>query len=279
MARDLKIDHVTVCGSDLGRMRRVFAEIGIPTEYGGAHGNGLTHMAMAGFGDGSYLELIAPVDGADPAKATGMIAGWMPLMVGNAGAGAWAIQVAGIQDRAEELRSRGIEVRGPERGGRLKPDGTRLEWETAGVGPGAAGSVFPFMIEDRTARGLRVKTSSNELGVDGVAAVVIGVHDLPAASARFQRAYGWADGSVEQHADFGARLAWFAGTPVILAEAIASGEWLGERLARFGEGPAAFLFSSRQVDVAQETTWFGRGVEWSHEERIGTRVGFVAEKR
>ena len=62
---DLQIDHVTVCGRDLDRMRQSFAERGLATEYGGPHANGLTHMALAGFDDGSYLELIAPLSSHD----------------------------------------------------------------------------------------------------------------------------------------------------------------------------------------------------------------------
>ena len=140
----MTIDHVTVCGDDLDRMRRAFAEIGLATEYGGAHANGLTHMAVAGFEDGSYLELIAPMTGADLTKAAGMMAGWLPLMTGNAGAGAWAMRASEIHERVEGLRARGIAVRGPEPGGRTRPDGTRLEWETAIVGPWIGRFDFAF---------------------------------------------------------------------------------------------------------------------------------------
>jgi hypothetical protein len=278
----MKIDHVTVCGNDLAKMRREFTEIGLETEYGGSHANGLTHMALAGFEDGSYLELIAPLPGMDRAQATGMMAEWMPLMMENAGAGAWAIQVSGIRARAEELRGRGIAVRGPERGGRTKPDGAQLEWETAVVGPGAAGPVLPFMIEDRTERSLRVRASANEIGVRGVAAVVVGVHDMRAACVLFQGAYGWGEASEEGQAACGAQLASFEGTPVILAAAQPQGSWLEERLQRFGDGPVGFLFKGNEtamtrLKIADECEWFGRKVGWCNEERAGARVGFIWE--
>jgi hypothetical protein len=41
-------------------MRESFAAAGLETDYGGPHGNGGTQMALLGFNDGSYLELIAP---------------------------------------------------------------------------------------------------------------------------------------------------------------------------------------------------------------------------
>ena len=54
-------------------------------DLGGPHGNGVTQMALVGFDDQSYLELIAPVksgvtEGSD----------WARFMSGDAGACAWA---------------------------------------------------------------------------------------------------------------------------------------------------------------------------------------------
>jgi len=56
----LKVDHASVCSSQLDAMRESFAAAGLETDYGGPHGNGGTQMALLGFNDGSYLELIAP---------------------------------------------------------------------------------------------------------------------------------------------------------------------------------------------------------------------------
>jgi catechol 2,3-dioxygenase-like lactoylglutathione lyase family enzyme len=272
----MQIDHVTVCGSDLERMQQLFADVGLATEFGGAHANGLTHMALAGFRDGSYLELIAPLAGGDLGKATGMIAGWMPLMQGNAGPGAWAIQVSGIREKTAALRAAGIEVRGPEPGGRTKPDGTVLEWETTVVGPGSAGSVLPFMIEDRTRRGLRVQPSDHELDVQGVAGVIIAVRDLKAAVHFFQQAYGWETSDIEDRADFGARVTRFTGTPVILAEGIGD-SWLVERVNTFGECPAAFLLAAGNPLSQRPENWSGQQIWWLDRETLGgARIGLVA---
>ena len=53
----LKIDHVTIAGPELAPMERAFAGVGLVTDYGGPHSNGVTHMAWLGFNDGSYNEL------------------------------------------------------------------------------------------------------------------------------------------------------------------------------------------------------------------------------
>ena len=80
-ASPLKVDHASVCGSQLEPMQQAFADVGLKTDYGGPHANGVTHMALFGFEDGSYLELIAPQKG-------GAVEGsaWAKFMAANAGA-------------------------------------------------------------------------------------------------------------------------------------------------------------------------------------------------
>ena len=58
----LKIDHVTLAGSDLKALEQVFALAGLATDYGGPHSNGITHMSLLGFDDGSYIELISTLE-------------------------------------------------------------------------------------------------------------------------------------------------------------------------------------------------------------------------
>lgn len=265
---DLQIDHVTICGRDLAQMRNSFAELGLATEYGGAHANGLTHMALAGFEDGSYLELIAPLNLSDLSvfnRATGMMTGWLPLMLGDAGPGAWAIRANRIHQVAERLRRKGIEVRGPERGGRRKPDGTKLEWETALLGTEPAGSLLPFMIEDYNDRDSRVGpfTASREEGYRGIAAVIVAVEDLSGAVALFQSAFGGDAPSQMEDPRFEARIAHLFGTPVILASPLHPSSPVRTRLQQFGEGPLGFLFSKIRTETSEQTShWFGRRIQW-----------------
>lgn len=278
-----QMDHVTVCGSNLEAMRRAFRDVGLSTTYGGPHANGVTHMDLLAFEDGSYLELIAP-RGAQRG-ASGMMSGWARLMEGNAGAGAWAVRSPDIHAEARRLRDRGIEVRGPEAGGRKRPDGSALEWETAVVGPGAAGSVLPFVIEGKTPRGLRVPEASSSMGnlISGVAVVVLGVRDLETSVGLFRRAYELEEPRVEAREDLGMTIAFFPGTPVLLAGAWRDRCRLADRIGRFGECPAAFLLGTRDLDGATDRyrlgnpdVWFGRRLAWFDESRLrGTKLGVI----
>ena len=85
-AADLRVDHVTFAGRDLKILQAQFAALGIQTEYGGKHTNGLTEMALASFADGSYLELIASIDPQAGASSHY----WGKFIDQNAGPCAWA---------------------------------------------------------------------------------------------------------------------------------------------------------------------------------------------
>ena len=278
---NLLIDHVTVCGSNLEQMRRDFADAGLHTSYGGRHANLVTHMDLLTFPDGAYIELIAPIDSLS--GATGMMSGWSKLMEGNAGPSAWAMRTDHIHAEVARLRAAGVEVRGPEAGSRRRPDGTKLEWETAMVGPAPAGSVLPFLIQDKTPRNLRVPDPAEFTHIEGVAAVVIAVRDLKSSLALFQRIYDLQEPMVEDHPESGITIAHFAGTPVMLAAANSEKTWLGARIALFGECPGAFLLKPKDFSQAMNefglkdrASWFSREVAWFDPDRLGgTRLGII----
>ena len=71
--------------------------------------------------------------------------------------------------------------------GGKRPDGVRLEWETAQVGAEPNGTFFPFLIHDFTPREQRAFPQGKPLNKDfgGVAKVVIAVHDLDASAKRY----------------------------------------------------------------------------------------------
>ena len=281
-APSLKVDHGSVCGADLEAMQQAFAEGGLKTEYGGAHANGVTHMALLGFEDGSYLELIAPqragaVEGSD----------WAKFMAANAGACAWAVAVADIGSEVARLKSSGVKVEGPFPGSRKRPDGTVLQWQTARVGSGTPGATLPFLIQDKTPRSLRVQPSASVegSGLTGIAMVVLGVKDLDAAITLFRQAYGWLPPLQEEYKEFGAKMAHFPGTPVVLAAPLDKSSWLAERLKRFGESPVALMLGTQDFDSAvgrfklsQQTAWFGRRVAWFNGKRLrGAKLGVVGQ--
>jgi glyoxalase-like protein len=278
--RPLKVDHVTICGPDLSALQDAFARLGLAAEYGGPHATGGTHMAVIGLEDGSYVELVAPLKGGAVTES-----GWSRLMRANAGACAWAVGSADIQKDVDALKSAGLPVDGPFPGGRKKPDGKVLQWRTAALGTQQAGAMLPFMIQDGTPREWRVRPSASagQIGLSGVAAVVLGVKDMDAAVNLFRKAYGWPVPAREDHPEFGAKLAYFPGTPVILAGVLQADGWLAQRLQELGECPIAFLLGGPDFEKASAKAepaprpWFGLKLAWFDAETLqGARVGVMA---
>lgn len=282
VASPLKVDHVTICGADLSALQEAFARLGLTAEYGGPHASGGTHMAVIGFEDGSYVELVAPLKSGAATDS-----GWSKLMLANAGACAWAVGSTDIQKDVDALKNAGLPVDGPFPGGRKKPDGKVLEWKTAALGTQQAGAMLPFMIQDGTPREWRVRPSASagHMGLNGVAAAVVGVKDMDAAIALFRKAYGWPEPAREEHPEFGAKLAYFKSTPVILAATLQTDGWLAKRLRDLGECPIAFLLSGPDFDKASAKTkpaphtWFGLKLGWFDPENLqGARVGVIAAR-
>jgi hypothetical protein len=276
-AADLTIDHVTVAGKDLKTMQASLTALGIPSEYGGQHNNHATEMALTSFPDGSYLELIALQPNAD-AKAVAAHY-WAKQMEENAGPCAWAVRVKDVAAEVKRLQGAGAPVGEPERSGRTRPDGTRLDWETAQVGKEPRGSFFPFLIRDFTPRRERAfpKGKPTTKDFSGVVRVVIVVRDLGEAAKRYQEAYGMPAPIKQVDATFGAHLALMGGSPVVLAAPLVSQSWLGRRLDQFGEGPCAFILGAKKAGrytAASKTRWFGADISWFNTEKLGWYLGF-----
>ncbi|HEU4648456.1 MAG TPA: VOC family protein [Gemmatimonadales bacterium] len=279
--RPLPIDHVTLAGPDLDEMRQRLAELGLETEYGGPHDNGITHMALLGFEDGSYLELIAALDRSRPSPL------WPAQIAGAGGPAAWCVRSDDLVAERARLAAAGVPAKGPVPMQRRRPDGVRLEWELLFPGDDPPGATLPFVIADRTPRELRVapSPSARAAGLAGVGWVVLGVRSIAQVSARVQAAYGWLPGEVQQAPEWGATLAHVAGTPLVLAEpAGREGAWLGARLEQYGDSPCAFVFTTvdapraaATMPLGNETSWFGYRIGWIDPAEIfGWRIGVAA---
>ncbi len=276
-AAPFEIDHVTVAGRDLKAMQAALAAVGLASEYGGPHDNRATEMALTSFPDGSYLELIGIQPNAD-AKAVAAH-GWARQLEGQAGPCAWAVRVKDFDSEIKRLREAGVAAGVPVRGGRARPDGTRLEWETAQIGEEPNGTFFPFLIRDLTPRPNRAfskgKPTTHDFG--GIGTVVLAVRDLDRAIQRFHQAYDVPPAIKQVDAAFGAQLALLGNIPVVLAAPLNGQSWLIDRLERFGEGPCAFILSARRPSAykpAARTRWFGMDLSWFDPERLGWRLGF-----
>ena len=58
----IRIDHATLAARSLDPMVEALRGLGFGPTYGGAHSNGVTHMSLVSFPDGSYLELISTLE-------------------------------------------------------------------------------------------------------------------------------------------------------------------------------------------------------------------------
>jgi Glyoxalase-like domain len=276
-AAELTPDHVSVAGKDLKAMVANLATVGLKCEYGGQHSNHATEMALTSFPDGSYLELIALQPNADPKAASSHV--WAKQMENNGGPCAWAVRATDISAEVNRLQAAGIAVNNPIRNGRRRPGGKQLEWETAQIGKEPNGTFFPFLIKDLTPRRDRAFPSGHPTTKDfgGVTKVVIAVRDLQASIDRYRQAFALPPPIKQVDSSFGAHLASFGGTPVVLAMPLTGRSWLTTRLEEFGEAPCAFILSARKTGhykAASKTRWFGIDISWFHPEKLGWRLGF-----
>ena len=269
----IRLDHVTLAGRDLQVWRDALAAVGLPTVYGGRHSNGQTHMALAGFADGSYLEVISAV-GPGPVDPG---AWWAGAIEADGGACAWALQVEELDQEVARVKAAGVPVRGPHEMDRRRPDGRRAVWRLAFLGEGQPGQLLPFLIEDRTDRQLRVPEQARVpapiLGVDHV---VIGAKDLPAALHSIDRWHPCRPESPRSDPFLQAELVELQGLPLALAEPRGPDSWLARRLARDGTSPCAFVFAVESTEFARRA---GVDVHESGTEVVWVRPGAVCQAR
>jgi catechol 2,3-dioxygenase-like lactoylglutathione lyase family enzyme len=173
------IDHIVILVNDLEQAIADYTALGFTVVRGGEHPGRATHNALVAFVDGAYLELIAFQRPAEEQRW------WQLGQRGGEGLVDYALLPSSTADVVAAARSRGLELEGPTDGGRLRPDGERLRWQTAR----AATSDLPFLCGDLTPRSLRVpegEACQHANGVLGVAGLTIAVADLDATLVRYQ---------------------------------------------------------------------------------------------
>lgn len=172
----LSLDHVVIAVRDLAGAVADYEALGFTVVPGGEHTHGASHNALIVFADGAYIELIAF------RRPNPEFRWWRVLDRAGDGLVDFALLPGDIAADVAAAKWRGLDLEGPTDGGRLRPDGERLEWRTAR----AATSDLPFLCGDVTPRRLRVPEGDvrhHANGALGVAGIEIAVAD-PAASAR-----------------------------------------------------------------------------------------------
>ncbi|MFO1327654.1 MAG: VOC family protein [Rubrivivax sp.] len=231
------LDHVVIAVADLERAAADYRALGFTVEPGGRHPGRTSHNALVVFDDGAYFELIAWTAPAGHERW------WQTLQRAGEGFVDHALLPRSTPAVLQAARARGLHtLTGPVDGGRLRPDGERLQWQSARH----ATPDLPFLCGDVTPRALRVPEGAlrrHANGTQGVAAVLLAVQDLAASAARWQALLGPQAAAVAPTGDDDglARAAFtLAGTRFELTApgaATAPGHELSQRLATRGEGP------------------------------------------
>jgi catechol 2,3-dioxygenase-like lactoylglutathione lyase family enzyme len=179
----LSLDHVVIRVQDLEQTIAHFSALGFTVQRGGTHADGATHNALIGFADGSYFELIAFLRDAPEHR-------WWDAgnRVGD-GFVDFALLPQSVAATIDAAHGRGLLYDGPIAGGRVRPDGERLEWQ---IGKPRSADL-PFLCGDLTPRRLRVAEGDvrhHANGARGVANITLAVHDLDASLARYRALLG-----------------------------------------------------------------------------------------
>lgn len=233
----LGLDHVVIAVHDLARAIADYRALGFTVEPGGRHPGRSSHNALVVLADGAYFELIAWSAPAPDERW------WRVLHEQGEGFVDHALLPGSTPAVLQAARARGLQtLTGPVDGGRERPDGQRLEWQSARH----ATPDLPFLCGDVTPRHLRVPEGDlrrHANGALGVADLTLAVRELPASLARWQALLGPQAAPVA--ADHGADGLERAAFRLAAArfELVAPGartpptHALAQRLATRGEGP------------------------------------------
>lgn len=180
----LRLDHVVIAVRDLERAVSRYTDAGYTVISGGRHPGRNTSNALVVFEDGAYLELIA-YSAPSPDERW-----WRELDAHGDGLVDFALMPLDLPAVVAQAQARGLtDITGPLPGGRVRPDGERVVWQTARQ----AHHDLPFLCADITPRVLRVPEGEQRRhpnGASGLAEVTVAVADVPASLARYRAFLG-----------------------------------------------------------------------------------------
>lgn len=151
---------------------------------GGRHPGRNTSNALVVFEDGAYLELIT-YSAPSPDERW-----WRELDAHGDGLVDFALLPQDLPAAVAQAQARGLaDITGPLPGGRVRPDGKRVAWQTARQ----THHDLPFLCADITPRVLRVPEGElrrHRNGARGLSEVTVAVTDVPASLARYRALLG-----------------------------------------------------------------------------------------
>ncbi|CAN5841629.1 VOC family protein [soil metagenome] len=173
------IDHVVIAVNDLDQAIADYTSAGFTVSPGGEHTNAVTKNALIAFAAGGYFELIAWNKPDDTV--------WSKRLQAGEGFIDFALRTADLDAEVFRLREEGVDVPDPVPGGRKRPDGEMVEWQTMRLDPERYPSL-PFYCHSTNDRALRVPFGDATLhanGAIGIDTIFIGVSDLDQAAADY----------------------------------------------------------------------------------------------
>ena len=261
-SRMCQLDHAVIAVHDLARASEDFRALGFTVTPGGEHPGRTSHNALVVFDDGAYIEIIAWRAPAPQERW------WRTLQAHGEGLVDHALLPGAVGPALAAAHARGLDtLRGPIPGGRHRPDGTHIAWESARHDT----PDVPFLCADLTPRALRVPEGAarrHANGATGAARVRVAAQDLERSAARWRALLGpqvpvhvlpgtagmgcvaYRLGATDFEL-FGPRTA--AGDAPMAVDPAASDQ-ARDRLARHGEGPFALQLhaagAARRLDPA-----------------------------
>ncbi|PZF78470.1 hypothetical protein DK847_01235 [Aestuariivirga litoralis] len=141
----MRIDHLVWYNADLDHGCRHFAaQMDAEPVYGGEHPGEGTANALLSLGPSTYLEILGRDTAQDQARLDPEVAG-----LRGHGLYHWAVGGVDLAELAQRAAAAGLAGGALVPGGRLKPDGKRLDWVCWGLSGHGFGSLVPFFIDWR----------------------------------------------------------------------------------------------------------------------------------
>ena len=141
----MRIDHLVWFNADLAAGRTFFADrMDAEPLYGGEHPGEGTANAVLSLGPMTYLEIL----GTDVKQAGAGLDAEVAALTGH-GLYHWAVGGVDVAATARRATAVGLQGGALVAGGRVKPDGSRLDWLCWGLHDHGFGALVPFFIDWR----------------------------------------------------------------------------------------------------------------------------------
>ncbi len=260
-------DHFIILVNDLAATMETYRALSFDVRAGGEHPAFGSHNAIVALADGAYLELLAFKDAALAEKSFWRDA--VKMLRVREGFGGFVLASNDLAGDVAHLRSQKLDVTDPNAGARTRPDGQRVEWQTALIG-GTPSGALPFLIQDVTPRELRVEPPMQGLGKQArVKEIVVAVKHADMARDAYRALLGVEPRRVHNTAGdvtgYRFTLPWGA---IVVAHPETGGNAMADQVSLRGEGlyaltllvddvnPARSAMKTHNIKVEDETYGF-----------------------